>query len=209
MHPNVLTRRAPSSVTMGGDPVPIATSYRSGILAMQAADDPALDGHGASQAILLIYFGRPAIRGGAKRIELPGPVMSDPTGAAQAALGFLNLNEPPKPKRSRGKPAKRGARLWDWDYDAPRAIADFQREYGLDLTDPALDMHWWRFWPLFRGLGDSSLTMTAMAVRGADPDEFQGDARKRLVERQRELALPARTEEERLKLTSLLWGLDV
>lgn len=209
MDPNVLLRRAPSSVMVGGAAVPIATSHRSGILAMQAADDPALDGAGRSQAILLIYFGRPAIRGGTRRIELPEAVASDPAGAARAALGFLNLNEPPKPERLRGNPARRGARLWDWDYDAPRVVADFQREYGIDLADPGLDMHWWRFWPLFRGLGDSSLTMSAMAARGADPADYEGDARKRLVERQRELALPARTEEERLRLTSLLWGLDV
>nr|DAT38037.1 MAG TPA: hypothetical protein [Caudoviricetes sp.] len=176
---------------------------------MQAADDPDLGDAGRAQAILLIYYGRGAVRNGARRIELPDAVNADPAGALQAALGFLNLNEPQKPKRMLGKAAAKGARLWDWDYDAPRVIADFQREYGIDLTDPALDMHWWRFWPLFRGLGDSSLTMTAMAARGADPSEYEGDARRRLVERQRELALPARTEEERLRLTSLLWGLDV
>ena len=209
MDPNIVLGRAPSSVKVGGAPVSIATSFRAGIRAMQAADDPALGDAGRAQAILLVYFGRGAVHDGVRRIELPDAVNADPPGALQAALGFLNLNEPQKPKRMLGKAAAKGARLWDWDYDAPRVIADFQREYGIDLTDPALDMHWWRFWPLFRGLGDSSLTMTTMAARGADPSEYEGDARRRLVERQRELALPARTEEERLRLTSLLWGLDV
>lgn len=176
---------------------------------MMAAEDPFLDDPGKAQAILMLYFGSVRDRGGRASVDLPAPVLRDPEAAVEAALGFLNLNEPRKPP-SMAKNAKKGSpRLWDWDYDAPRVVADFQREYGIDLTDPGLDMHWWRFWPLFRGLGDSSSTMAAMAARGADPDDFKGDAKTRLIERQRELALPARTEEERLKLTGLLWGLDV
>lgn len=209
MRPNAILSPAPSSVMVGGADVPLDTSFRSGIRAMQAADDPDLDERGRAQAILVVYFGRPAVRRGKRRIELPEAVRNDPAEALEAALRFLNLDEPPKPKRLRPSAATATARLWDWDYDAPLAIADFQREYSIDLTDPALDMHWWRFWPLFRGLGDASLTMTAMGVRGADPGKLQGSERDRLVARQRELALPARTEEERLRLTSLLWGLDV
>ena len=183
---------------MGGRRVPIETGFRRWIRIMQAADDPRPHNAVKVEAMLRLAYGHP----------YPPEVGADRQGAVDAALDFLHFNEPAPPPTERQR-SKAGNRTWDWSYDAPYLIADFQREYGIDLTDPALDMHWWRFWPLFRGLGDSSLTMTAMAARGADPSEYEGDARRRLVERQRELALPARTEEERLRLTSLLWGLDV
>ena len=102
MDPSIVLGRAPSSVKVGGAPVSIATSFRAGIRAMQAADDPDLGDAGRAQAILLIYYGRGAVRNGARRIELPDAVNADPAGALQAALGFLNLNEPQKPKRMLG-----------------------------------------------------------------------------------------------------------
>lgn len=208
MDPNALLRPAPLTVEVGGAVVAIATSHRAGIRAMQAADDPTIDDKGRAQAILMIYFGRPALKDGRRRVALPGEVSADPEGALSAALGFLNLGEPERPRGAGGRPAS-GKRTWDWDHDAPRVISDFQREYGIDITDPAQNMHWWRFWPLFRGLSDASLTMTAMATRGADPRSLRGEEQTRLIARQRALALPARTEEEALRLTSLLWGLDV
>lgn len=208
MRPNVLLHAAPSSVMVGGAEVPIATSFRAGIRAMQAADDPELDKRQTATALLTIYFGQPSKVGGMRRIVLPPEVTAAPADALDAAVSFLNFNEPPKPRRASAGVAPE-ARMWDWDYDAPFIIADFRREYGVNLVDPGLEMHWWEFWPLFRGLGDTSLTMVAMAVRGADPKKLKGEERARLIARQRELALPARTEEERLRLTSLLWGLDV
>ena len=54
MDPNIVLGRAPSSVKVGGAPVSIATSFRAGIRAMQAADDPDLGDAGRAQAILLI-----------------------------------------------------------------------------------------------------------------------------------------------------------
>ena len=55
MDPSIVLGRAPSSVKVGGAPVSIATSFRAGIRAMQAADDPDLGDAGRAQAILLIY----------------------------------------------------------------------------------------------------------------------------------------------------------
>lgn len=175
---------------------------------MQAADDPTVNERMRTQAILMIYFGQPSIKGGHRCIALPDEVLADPDGALSAALNFLNLGEPKRPQSTAGQPRSK-ARTWDWDHDSPRVISDFQREYNVDLTEVALSMHWWRFWSLFRGLSDASLTMTAMATRGADPQELRGEDKTRLIARQRALALPARTEEEALRLTSLLWGLDV
>lgn len=204
MKPNILLAEAPSSVLVGGARVPINASWRNGVKSMQIADDPALDEPAKATAMLAVWFGRP--EGG--RIALP-EAARDPEAALSAALSFFNLGEPQPPRRPSAG-GRGGARLWDWDYDAPRAIADFQREYRIDLADPGLRMHWWRFWSLFRGLSDSSCTMRAMAIRGARPEDAgSDDGRKRLLEQQRAIALPARTEEEARRLTNLMWGLDV
>ena len=62
MDPSIVLGRAPSPDRGGGAPVSIATSFRAGIRAMQAADDPDLGDAGRAQAILLIYYGRGAVR---------------------------------------------------------------------------------------------------------------------------------------------------
>ena len=201
--PNMLLDRAPSSVMVGGAPVPVRTGWRTGIRAMQAAEDPALDERQRATAVLALLFGR---REG-RRVALP-PECADVEASLGAALWFLGLGEPRKPEGpASGAPA---LRTWDWNWDAWRVAADFEREYGIDLTDPGLQMHWWRFWALFRGLGDTSKTMQAIGIRGARPSKDMTDAeRKRLASMQRELMLPARTEEEARRNSTMLWGLDV
>lgn len=199
----MLLDKAPSSVMVGGASVPLRTGWRTGIRAMQAADDPALGERERATAVLALFFGR---REG-RRVVLP-PECADVEAALAGALWFLNLGEP---KRPPGPPAgAHAARTWDWDWDAWRVCADFEREYGIDLSDPALRMHWWRFWALFRGLGDTSKTMQAMGIRGARPSrDMTAAERKRLAVMQRDLMLPARTEEEARRNSTMLWGLDV
>ena len=36
--------------------------------------------------------------------------------------------------------------------DSDVIAAGFQQKYGIDLTDPATTMHWWRFMALLEGL---------------------------------------------------------
>ena len=64
-----------------------------------------------------------------------------------AALEFLD--ERPSTPRPTGKPQ---ARAYDLDEDAAYLVGSFQQAYGIDLTDPALSMHWHRFLALLRSL---------------------------------------------------------
>ena len=81
---------------------------------------------------------------------LEGPV---PDGAdwRPAAVEFLR-DEQPVPRRGAGS----GARAYDLDVDAGYVVGAFQQAYGLDLTDPALEMHWHRFLALLRSLPQST-----------------------------------------------------
>lgn len=205
MDPNVLLSEAPSTVIVGGASVSIDTHWRTSVRVLRDMDDPTIDRDDKVRHLLAAYYAVGA-KGG-KRI--PRAVLANAKEAVDKAAAFLNLNEPKKP-RSLQRGASKGVRTFDWDHDARLVIADFQREYGLDLTDPALEMHWWRWWSLFRGLSDTSRTIRAISIRGARPTKGMTKAEKgRLEEMQRELLLPARTEEEARRLTEFVWSVDV
>lgn len=210
MNPNILLEQAPSTVSVGGACVPLNASHRTGIQVMRLTDDPTVGDGDKARTLLFLYFGTASSRAGA--LELPEAVVEHPEAALEAALGFFNLFEPRPPSPAGGR-AGAGVRVFDWDWDAGRVIADFQREYGLDLTDRTLRLHWWRFWSLFQNLSEASSTMDAISVRGAVPDEKKmgRDASERLMKRKTALMLPARTEEEALALTNLRyrWALGV
>ena len=200
MQPNILLQRAPSTVEIDGALVPINCDWKTGIRAMQAMDDPHLNQNEKARVILALYYGR----WNEGRFSIPEAARN--AAALESAVRFFALCEPRKPEGVPGPQKTSRARLWDWDFDAPRVIADFQREYGIDLAEPDLKMHWWRFWSLFRELSDTSKTMQAIGIRGARPSRHMGESeKKQLLERQRELALPARTEEEALALTNMIW----
>lgn len=60
----------------------------------------------------------------------------------------------------------RGDRLLDLVVDGDYVVAAYQQAYGIDLTDPSLDMHWHRFLALLRGLPGDTVLAEAMRMRG-------------------------------------------
>lgn len=134
----------------------------------------------------------------------------NPQLGVDAALAFFNLNEPRPPEVPGTRPAA-GTRVFDWDWDAGRVAADFQREYGLDLTDRGLRLHWWRFWSLLRNLSESSLMQAVGAALCPTRRRWGARRWRASARRKAALMLPARTEEEALQLTHLRyrWALEV
>lgn len=173
----------PSTVDVGGRPVPINTSHHCGVRVGSVLDDPAVADPVARAAVLGNYFG-----------ELPAGADAD--ALFEAAIRFYRRGEP-APKKTK-KRRKSGPRVFDWEADACRLIADFQRFYGLDITDPSLHIHWWRFMALFDGLpGDTSRTMQAMGVRARDLSDCRSREERQLLHAQKKaVALPPRTAAE-------------
>lgn len=206
MDPNLLLYEPPQSVSFGGGSVRIRTQYRVWIAVERLCDDPSLSPEERAVRILRLVFDDKA------REDEAAPPLSQalalPADALEAALFFFNFNEPRRPSTARQRKLA-GIRSFDWDWDAYLVIADFQHLYGIDLTDPALRMHWWRFWSLFRGMGDGSHTMDAIHVRTAEEDGLSSEARSALRERKQMLMLPARTREEVERNRNLRWGQDV
>lgn len=57
------------------------------------------------------------------------------------------------------------ARAYDLVEDGEYVVGAFQQAYGIDLTDPELEMHWHRFLALFRSLPSDTVMSQAMAYR--------------------------------------------
>lgn len=209
MFAGMLVDGAPSTVDVGGVSVDINTSWRTGVRAMMAADDPELTAQEQAQAMLMLFYGRwESSIHGKRKIILPKIVTHAET-ALETALWFLNLGEPRKPQSMNGSSSQSHERTWDWEFDAWRVVADFQREYHIDLL-ACDDMHWWRFWSLFRGLSDSSRTMQAIGIRGMQIDAKMSAAEKKRIERMKlDVMLPARTREEAIRNTNMIWSLNV
>lgn len=94
-------------------------------------------------------FGWAAERGLADSGVFPG---EPPDGDwLPAALEFYR-SENPCPRGGRAG----GARPYDYVADGDYIVAAFQQAYGIDLTDPGLEMHWHRFLALFRGLPEDT-----------------------------------------------------
>ena len=165
--------------------MPINTSHHCGVRVGAILDDPTVADPVARAAVLGNYFG-----------GLPAGADTDADALFEAAIRFYRRGEP-VPKRA-GKRRRPGPRVFDWEADAGRLVADFQRFYGLDITDPSLHIHWWRFVALFDGLpGDTSQTMQAVGVRARDLSDCGSREGRQLLHAQKKaVALPPRTAAE-------------
>lgn len=182
---NLLASPLPNSVRIGEASVPIKTGYRVGIQVARTADS-GQPGDLISGVLLRLYFGA----------DVPG----DTIGALDAAMEFHRCGQPPTASR-------RAKRVFDWDHDAGMLLADFRREYGIDLADPATRMHWWVFMAYFGNLSSKSETKTAMYYRGATrPKDLKGDDAKRFAALKKMYALPPRTVEDVAAVDAAAWG---
>lgn len=69
--------------------------------------------------------------------------------------GALEFYRSPVATPREGRSSK--ARTLDLALDGDYVVGSFQAAYGIDLTDPALDMHWHRFLALLRSLPQDSM----------------------------------------------------
>lgn len=182
---NILASPLPDSVRIGGASVALRCGYRTGIQVARVADSQ-LPPELMAGAILRLYFGD----------TLP----ADREAALDAVLAFHRCARP-VPERASTK------RLLDWDHDAGMILADFRREYRVDLADPETRMHWWVFMAYFENLSTTSHIKTAMYYRGSSrPRGMKGDEAKQWDATRRAYALPVRTVSDAERAEAEMWG---
>jgi hypothetical protein len=181
---NILVSPLPEAVRIGETSVPIRSGYRTGIQVARAADADLPERIIAGVLLRLYYHDVPA----------------DTVEAIERAMEFHRCGRP-------ADTGNRGKRLIDWDHDAGMILADFRREYGIDLAHPETRMHWWVFMAYFGNLSASSETKTAMYYRDASkPQGLKGEDAKRFTRMKKAYALPARTLDDAIARDSALWG---
>ena len=162
-------------LVVGGEEVPIDTSFRSWLRFSKVLQDTRL----CDPSVLLA----PPPRGEDWRPE---------------ALRFLT-ERPSTPRGGRG----RGARVYDFEEDADYIVGSFQQAYGIDLTDPGLEMHWHRFMALVRSLPRDTKLAEIIGYRSWS----KADAKRSMDSVNRELrdmwALPQGTGQADAELVEL------
>ena len=87
--------------------------------------------------------------------------------------------------------AKAKPLAFDYIIDGPLIVAAFQAAYGLDLTDPTTQVHWWRFQALLQGLPETCVFSRVVGWRTADLSGMKGSQLTYYREMQQRYALPA------------------
>lgn len=138
---------APSAVEVAGAPVAVNSGFRQNLLAETMDRRDRAD----AARLLQCWFGdgTGALRPGA---------LAHPTEAMVAACEWHDAAWRLLPYGRPGRSAGGRRRVFDWAADAGILCADFQRLYGIDLLDPSLRMHWYRF---------MALTLSAMRTPGS------------------------------------------
>ena len=160
---DMILKGAPSTVEVGGAPVPLNAGFRQNILA-ETIDrrDP------SSRCDLLLCF---YARGG----ELPREVAINGGEALAAAVAWHDAAWSlvdygrKRPQRRPRDGERRPRPVFDWNADAAIVASDFLRVYGIDIADADLQMHWYRFMALFLPLLRMPDSLTAQAVTARSP----------------------------------------
>lgn len=130
-------RSLPSAIEVDGEVFPIKTDFRVWIAWLES-----LEVNGIAET------------------EIFADRIPEGDSWVRVAVEFAK-NESPTPHGSAGS----SVRAYDLVLDGEYIVGAFQQTYGIDLTDPSLKMHWYRFLALFRSLPSDTVLSQAMAYR--------------------------------------------
>jgi len=96
-------------------------------------------------------------------------------------------------------PTEKPKQLYDFAFDAPFIVSGFWQDYGIDLLDQDLSMHWWKFRLLLMGLSERTEFKQRVMYRNTNTAEIKNVKERQRIQRiQRQIAIPmpAPTDEE-------------
>lgn len=189
---NLLTDKLPDSVVIAGKRVSIQTSHRRHIqfeLNFDAQEEE-------SVVLVAQLMNMYSYRDENGELQLPQVVAENQVEAYKRAIefhayGLIDLDDNVTPVTSNETTQK----LHDWLIDDTVVVADFMREYGIDLTDVNTKMHWYTFKALFDGLSQDSFISKLGYYRGKPPKGMKGDALSQWKTAHEKLRIPLADEE--------------
>ncbi len=97
-------------------------------------------------------------------------------------------------------------RILDYLEDGEFIYASFMADYGIDLCDPNLNLHWHQFKALLIGLTDESRLKQIMAMRSYNPSDAKKKPEDIAKQNKRAWALPNNKNKEMLKEIQEIFG---
>lgn len=178
----------PCSVTVSGQDCPIDTDWRIGVQMESLLLDESVEEEQKSLLVLNLYF--PDFP------QQPGFYLSRLEESLEACYRFYQGGQPPREQSQSRK------RVYDFEQDEGLLAAAFLADYGIDLADQSLKLHWHRFLALFSGLREEDTISRIMSIRAADTSRMKGEERdwytrmqRRYAIRQKEDPLDAKVQE--------------
>lgn len=171
----MLGQALPCSVTVAGEACPLDTDWRIGVRMETLLLDESVEEEQKSLLVLNLYFPDFSRR--------PGFYLSHLEESLESCYRFYQGGQPPQERSQSRK------RVYDFDQDEGLLAAAFLADYGIDLTDPGLKLHWHRFLALFSGLREEDTISRIMSIRAADTGKMKGEERDWYTRMQRKYAI--------------------
>lgn len=172
---NLLTDRLPDALMIGGIRYPVYTDFRRWILVTELFAEPFVEaGIKVDCAAKLIFPGdSPMTR--TKTGDLYRSLVHGMTWFASCGRKMRNVRG--------GKPDEKAEPVFDFTVDADMIFAAFWQTYGIDLCDPAVKLHFWKFMALLRNLPRETEFMQVVSLRRTDTSKIENDDLRRQVRR--------------------------
>lgn len=196
---NLLTDRLPDVISICGRRYPVYTDFRRWILVVELfAEDLADAGVKVECAAKLIFPGDDPL----KHVRSMQNVTVEKTVDVYRELvrGITWFTSCGRTCGS-GENAGGGRQepVFDFTADDERICAAFLQVYGLDLCDPAVKLHFWKFMALLRNLPRETEFMQVVNLRMTDTARIENDDLRRRVRRAKANVRIRREREEKGK----------
>lgn len=196
---NILIDKLPTEK----DGLIINTSFRACILFEIMMTDKKISDENKILATLDLFFN-----------NLPSnyeKALKNPSQALQVALWFYKGDLKEDIKKEVGYKEKNVTKqvrndIYSFEFDDEYIFDSFLEQYNIDLNE--IDLHWWKFKAMFKGLNENLLFSKIMSYRAIDLSKIKDKEEKKRYKKLKEIyKLPdMRTQEEKeAEFNSLFW----
>lgn len=171
---NLLKRRLPSTVEVGGISYKIDPRYDTALAILDCMQDELFPEEDRIEMALDMFY----VDAMPVHQEVALALMYD----------FLNMGEEPSSEPIHGD-VRQSEPLLDFDKDGNAIYTHFLREFGIDLQDDPI--HWWKFQVLLQDIGEKSSLQNMLNIRTMKIEDVPVKDRPRIQALKAEYAVNA------------------
>lgn len=168
---NILIDELPTTVTIDGKVIPIKSDFKTSLKFSIMLENEEAPERRLYKTLQMFYPNRKFCK---NHVE----------SALKQALSFYSGGKTEEARSGKRQSSTHG---FSFSCDAELIYSAFLQVYGIDLQ--TVNMHWWRFLALFRGLPDCKFTQI-VGIRTMDTSRMSKDMRQHYEQQKRIWALP-------------------